>query len=544
MSAQLIPLQKAAPAAPEPAQVPEGGDLSRLLDDYPRILSMEPGPLRLDDPQQRELMCLRGETGSNRAVLLVSSTHYQLGVDGRFHEYRSLARSHGLIARVVPTTISQIALQYAADAGGGAAELVNSHEKARVIGYIRQAASRNASDLKFQIVGDFCSVRLKIHGRSRAIGELSAEDGYRLMRTLYNSMVAQGQGDLNPRAMQDGQLRAEYARLCGLTGSRVATRPAKDDGLLVTIRLLYASNRNGKSLESLGYNPDQLALIQGRLRRKYGSNLCTGVTGSGKSTTLVACMQQLLRDHGQEIDLITIEDPVEYDISGAGSLQTPMLYDIHDPVARAKAWGDALRNCLRHAPNVLMPGELRDEDGAVTAFNTALSGHQVWSTLHTFDVFSAIQRLIEMGVDTGLVTNPALLTGVVNQSLVRTLCPHCKVPLHAHRDLLKPHLLEQVDRLGEGYKIFLAGPGCSHCEFGVGGREVAAEVMVPTADSMQVYQREGMLAARIHWVTRLGGVTRLAHAVQKMREGRVDPRHIEQDVDPLDTDFVTLGVWP
>ncbi|AGG89136.1 GspE/PulE family protein [Rhodanobacter denitrificans] len=543
MSAQLHTIATDAPA-PAPQNRDAGVDVTRVLEDFPRILSNEPGPLRLDDPLQREVMCLCGKVDSNVAVLLVSSTHYQQGTDDRFTEYRSLARSQGVAARVIQTTVSQIASKYAGEDSAAASKLVDSHEKARVLAYIRQAAARNASDLKFQIVGDFCSVRLKVHGRSRSIGELSAEEGYRLIRSLYNSMVTQGQGDLNPRAMQDGQLRPEYAKLCGLTGSRIATRPAKDDGLLVTFRLLYASNRNGKSLTSLGYTPDQLELLDGMLRRKYGINLFTGVTGSGKSTSLVACMQKLLRDHHQELDLITIEDPVEYDIEGAGSLQTPMLYDIHDPVARAKAWGDALRNCLRHAPNVLMPGELRDGDGAVTAFNIALSGHQVWSTLHTFDVFSAIQRLIEMGVDASLVTNPALLTGVINQSLVRTLCPHCKVPLAEHRDRLEPHLLAQVDRLAHGHEIFIAGPGCRHCEFGVGDREVAAEVLVPNAELMQVYQKEGMLAARIHWVTRLGGVTRLAHALQKMRAGIVDPLHIEQDVDPLDTDFVTLGVWP
>ena len=547
MNAALQPANAVMPPVIPKEMAQADGDI-RVL--YPRVLSAEAGNYKLNDPRARELMCLLSNRDGTSAVLLISATHMRDSVVSSVAEYRQLLQLHGLKFKMINSTDSEIADHYKAGDSQDSESLASSSQQETVLRYIRNAAKQNASDVKFQIGGEWCRVRYKVHGRSKTAHEIKSSEGYQLVRAMFNTMTEQGsgQGNLNESTMQDGQLRADYAVACGLAGSRIATRPAKNRGLLVTLRLLYPERKEVASLDSLGYTPPQRKQINHMLRRRFGINIITGVTGSGKSTTLVACMDHKLRSENQELDLITIEEPIEYDIPGVGGMQTQLTFAANDPEARRTAWDENLRNCLRHAPDILMPGELRDGRGAVTAFNTALSGHAVWTTLHTFDVFSVVKRLIGMGVDPDLVTNPALLTGIINQSLVRVLCPHCKVLMKDHIDTIDEDLLERLrPRVRDLSEVYIVGAGCPHCRFtGVTGRELAAEVLVPNATLMQVYNRPdgGMLAARIFWVKEQNGMTKMAHAISKIAEGRVDPRHVEKDIDPLDTDEINLGIAP
>ena len=194
---------------------------------------------------------------------------------------------------------------------------------------------------------------------------------------------------------------------------RMATLPVRH-GERVTLRLLETGGQR-LGIADLGMSPADQAVFEDVLRRPHGLVLLTGPTGSGKTTTLYAAIQELLK--GDPLNIITVEDPVEYEIPGVAQAEV----DSADKVNFSKA----LKSLLRHDPDVVMIGEIRDSDSLDAAVKAALTGHLVLSTLHTNDAKSTVTRLVDMGLDPNLV--PATLRLAVAQRLVRRLCPECRV---------------------------------------------------------------------------------------------------------------------
>jgi len=193
---------------------------------------------------------------------------------------------------------------------------------------------------------------------------------------------------------------------------RMATLPVRY-GERVTLRLLEAGGRR-LGIGDLGMSAADRAAFDSVLRRPHGLVLLTGPTGSGKTTTLYAAIQELLSV--APLNIITVEDPIEYDIPGVAQAEV----DSADKVNFSKA----LKSILRHDPDVVMIGEIRDSDSLDAAVKAALTGHLVLSTLHTNDARSAVTRLVDMGLDANLV--PATLRLAIAQRLVRRLCPECR----------------------------------------------------------------------------------------------------------------------
>lgn len=512
---------------------------------WTRVLTAERGQFHVEQ-KDREVICILADPTATRAELVVSSAHRLHPLALSFANRLRLAEPKITFeTRYAP--VSEIVALY--DRNGAQTEPEDrdstTDQQEIIKQYIREAAKLGASDVKFNIVGPLCRLRYTVHGRTTTYHELPAAEGYALCRTLYNTMTDDINGTgLDENVMQDGQLSAAVARQCGLVGSRIATRPAKGKGLRMTLRLL-PPNDNSANLTSLGYLPEQVPIIRELTRLKFGIALFSGVTGSGKSTSLKACIEEILVSSNQETDIITIEDPTEYDIEGEGCLQTPLTWKSREPGAQKAAWANALRNCMRHAPNVLMPGEIRDAESAITAYDAAMTGHFIWSTLHVFDAPSILVRLRRLGVDEDLLFNPALSVGLINQALVRKLCPHCRIPYREGAHLLEPELRQRVETYCTPETVYLAGHGCDTCRAtkpGTKGRQVAAEVIRTNAEFMRVFQTEGMNAARIYWVREMGGITKIAHAIRHINAGETDPRHAEQDVGPLNTDHIHLGV--
>ncbi|MCC6512197.1 MAG: type II/IV secretion system protein, partial [Pirellulaceae bacterium] len=221
-------------------------------------------------------------------------------------------------------------------------------------------------------------------------------------------------------------------------------------GERMTLRLLGSHSEN-MSLSGLGMREDDLQAFQQATSRPHGLVLLTGPTGSGKSTTLYVAIEQLLRTRGGNV--ITIEDPVEYEIVGASQVEI----DSADKVNFSKA----LRSLLRHDPDVVMIGEIRDAETASIAVKASLTGHLVFSTLHTNTAAGVVTRLIDMGVEPFLVA--ATVRRSVAQRLVRRLCPHCRSP----RSLTEAEVL--MLSLTDNYRTDLVGrtvyepTGCIVC---------------------------------------------------------------------------------
>ena len=305
---------------------------------------------------------------------------------------------------------------------------------------------------------------------------------------------------------QDGHI--EFTGKTGRIDIRVSTVPTVF-GEAVELRLLDRS-ASLISLHDLGMNPQTLDGFDKCLRKTHGIVLVTGPTGSGKTTTLYAGLNKI---YSPTVKMITIEDPVEYQLEGIN--QMPV-----NP-KRGLTFATGLRHILRHDPDIIMVGEIRDRETAEIAIRAALTGHLVFSTLHTNDAAGAITRLIDMGIEPFLLASS--LEGILAQRLVRRICPKCKEPYKPDENLLKS-LNGSVK--SDGDVRFYHGAGCNHCnQTGMTGRTGIFELlritsrireMIPTRPSTEQIMRE---APADH-------VSMVCDGIGKVLEGVTTPEEI------------------
>ena len=247
---------------------------------------------------------------------------------------------------------------------------------------------------------------------------------------------------------------------------RISTLPNLQ-GEKVVIRIVDTSQAR-LNLETLGFSIDMLKQFRKQLASPHGLILVTGPTGSGKSTTLYAALNEI---NSPERNVCTVEDPIEYNLRSINQFQ------VHDKIGLN--FGTVLRSLLRQDPDVIMVGEIRDNDTAKTAVQAALTGHLVLSTLHTNDAPSAVVRLNNIGVESFLVS--ASLDAILAQRLIRKICPHCKTDYEP-----TPNIKHAMEKLGHGTDTLQRGEGCSKCNgSGYSGRIGAYELFVPNDDIRQ-----------------------------------------------------------
>lgn len=341
-------------------------------------------------------------------------------------------------------------------------ELRTLQEKSRMAPIIRlaniilsKAIKYQASDIHIEPGPKDCRVRYRVDGLLR--------EEMRLPRWVQGALVSRikilANLDIAERRLpQDGAVRvkAEDREL----DLRVSVIPAHH-GEKVVIRVLDQS-KVLITLETLGLASQELALINNLVRRRKGIILVTGPTGSGKTTTLYAMINRL---RSETINLMTVEDPIEYTIEGITQIQTNSEIGL--------TFAKCLRAILRQDPNVVLIGEIRDAETAEIAFRAAMTGHLVLSTLHTNDAPSTISRLIDIGIPRYLVASQ--LVGVMAQRLVRCLCSKCKEAVSVPtEDLI---LLKIPSQMVEGVTFFKA-KGCTYCrQTGYHGRTAIFEIM-------------------------------------------------------------------
>jgi len=285
---------------------------------------------------------------------------------------------------------------------------------------------------------------------------------------------------------------------------RVSTLPVAF-GEKVVMRIFDPDNFM-KDLEELGFYPEESDIFGEFIKRPHGIILVTGPTGSGKTTTLYSTLRYLA---GSEINLMTVEDPIEMVDPRFCQVQVQRQVDV--------TFASALRAILRQDPDVIMVGEIRDEETANMAVQAALTGHLVFSTVHTRDAPGAVTRLAELGVERFLLSS--VLRGVVAQRLVRCICPHCAVEgflSAAQVDALRLKVsLERRDRLRVRY-----GEGCSDCRHtGLYGRTGVFE-MLDIGRRIRGLINEGAGADEIAQAARIEGMESLRDAaIRKLAEG-------------------------
>ena len=310
---------------------------------------------------------------------------------------------------------------------------------------IFQAAEDGASDIHFEPQEDALIVRFRIDGVLQEVQRLPK----RMTAGVTTRLKVLAKLDIAERRKpQDGRISLNAAAAGRMLDVRVATLPTVE-GETVVMRLLDKSKK-APTLEELGLSDEMRAQLSALVTRPTGALLVTGPTGSGKSTTLYAALEQINRP---EINIITVEDPVEYRLSGVNQVQINQRAGL--------TFAAALRSILRSDPDVVMVGEIRDSETAKISIEAALTGHLVLSTLHTNDAPAALTRLNEMGVEPFLTG--AAVTGVLAQRLARRLCTHCcEMYSPSVEELLKARIAPDVAAAADGM-AFYRKRGCPRC---------------------------------------------------------------------------------
>jgi len=310
---------------------------------------------------------------------------------------------------------------------------------------IFQAAEDGASDIHFEPQEDALIVRFRIDGVLQEVQRIPK----RMTPGVTTRLKVLAKLDIAERRKpQDGRISLNAAAAGRMLDVRVATLPTVE-GETVVMRLLDKSKK-APTLEELGLSDEMRAQLSEIVTRPTGALLVTGPTGSGKSTTLYAALDQINRP---EINIITVEDPVEYRLGGVNQVQINQRAGL--------TFAAALRSILRSDPDVVMVGEIRDAETAKISIEAALTGHLVLSTLHTNDAPSVLTRLNEMGVEPFLTG--AAVTGVLAQRLARRLCTHCcEMYTPSVEELLKARVAPDVAAASDGM-VFYRKRGCPRC---------------------------------------------------------------------------------
>jgi general secretion pathway protein E len=340
-------------------------------------------------------------------------------------------------------------------------DLLDADEEAPIIRLINsvlfQAVKDRASDIHVEPFERDLAIRFRIDGILYDI--ISPPKRFQPV-IISRVKIMAGLNIAEKRLPQDGRIRIKLAGK--EVDIRVSTVPTAY-GERVVMRLLDRSATILK-LEELGLNAHKLEMIDTLIHQSHGIVLVTGPTGSGKTTTLYAGLSRI---NSTDKNIITIEDPIEYQLHGVGQIQVNPKIEL--------TFASGLRSILRQDPDVIMVGEIRDSETAKIAIQAALTGHLVFSTLHTNDSCGAITRLIDMGIEPFLVASS--LIAVMAQRLLRRVCPTCRVPYRPSVEEMR-QLGVSADDL-EGRQVYRPGPGCPDCkQTGYRGRLGIHELLI------------------------------------------------------------------
>lgn len=358
---------------------------------------------------------------------------------------------------------------------------------------IRKALDDRASDIHIEPFHDKIHIRYRVDG---ALYELPPPP-----RELHNAMVSRikilSKMDIaEKRIPQDGSFSLQYKG--HKVDMRVSTIPIVS-GEKVVMRILD-KRMDLLDMKALGFEPEQLKLFEAALMRPYGLIFVTGPTGSGKSTTLYAALNKRL---SPEINILTIEDPVEYQISGMNQVQVKPEIGL--------TFASALRAFLRQDPDVILVGEVRDLETAEICIRASLTGHLVLSTLHTNDAVTAVTRLIDIGIQSYLVAGSIAL--VAAQRLIRVLCPHCKEPYQVDPKT-------QADYQIKAETLYKA-KGCPKCrDIGYWGRMAIYEVLPIDEDIRRLITKDANLDALKRIQKEKKYETLLQNGIKKVERGQ------------------------
>jgi type IV pilus assembly protein PilB len=440
-------------------------------------------------------------TGYDVEPWVASETAVKKGIDRHYD-------SAGTMADVMKGIEEELAIVEEEETAESETAALSQAEEAPIVklvnSLIADAVRKGASDIHIEPYEKLLRVRFRIDG---VLHEMMAPP-FKFKSAILSRLKIMADLDIAERRVpQDGRIKIKVVnRVIDL---RVSTLPTIF-GEKIVMRILDKSNLN-IDLEKLGFEPLAMKQFVDAISSPYGMVLVTGPTGSGKTTTLYSALSRI---NTPEVNVMTAEDPVEYNLDGIN--QVLINEDI------GLTFAAALRAFLRQDPNIIMVGEIRDLDTASIATKAALTGHLVLSTLHTNDAPSAIGRLIDMGIEPFLVASSVNM--VLAQRLVRRVCTGCKAKLELSKELRNELQLSDADCKGAE---FLEGAGCVDCSnTGYRGRQGIYEVMPMTTALRELVLERASATAIKRLAVEEGMLTLRRDALMKLRRGLTTPEEV------------------
>ena len=406
---------------------------------------------------------------------------------------------------------------------------------------IARAAAQKVSDVHIE-VADQTTIYFRIDGSMQPVLEYNSQWGESFVRAAFasadisNSSYAQNEYQT---AQKDGRTPLRGTKdlylPAGVLGIRMQFNPIAFGSQYVVMRLLYDNPSQGIKLEQEFNDYEQKLLM--RLRSApTGLVIVAGPTSSGKSTTLVHNMALMLKERRYEINLITVEDPAEQKIFGAH--QMPVVNAVNEE-QREEKFTEALAAALRSDPDTLMVGEIRTLSAAQLTVKGALSGHNVWTTLHANSAMGALTRLLDMGVEAFKLKDETMIRGLVSMRLFKKLCPHCREKLsEKHEHSAYNRVKDMFGELGLN-QVYVRGGGCEYCNgTGTIGRIKAGEIIMTNSEFLSMALGGETEAALKYWLEKMNGRTLKEAAIELMLRGIIGVDELERWVGMLDRPWV------
>ncbi|MHB1630931.1 MAG: GspE/PulE family protein [Acidithiobacillus sp.] len=496
----------------------------------------------------RDIAVLDGDPATGALLYLLAGRQGQTMVQSWVAE----ARRRGAVIRIEPCDMGTLAQIQNVNHASDAANLSVVRNVRRII---TAAVAEKSSDIHMTLRErdggkGYLQVQFRIKGTVEDRMQFTETEGAQMIRAMFQGMAAVADAsfreteDQHAVIVNPALLRSESGQLLGLSGIRLARAPLYD-GMNLAARLLYRLEHTDAARDligMLGYSRRQIRVLRKLARQTMGINPFTGPTGSGKSSTLANMIRTMLIIRpGNRI--ITIEDPVEFEFDSDFVWQYKIA-NANTDEEKSRAFSGKLKTALRQDPDIIMLGEIRGLETAKEAVNAAITGHQVWTTLHVSDPFMIVQRLVAMGIDGFYLQDPKMLSSLIAQRLIKVLCPQCSAP--ADRDALIAGGLDPEDwdnlMTWESERFPISGlrmkgdhKDCKHCGgSGIQGRTVVAQV-IPTDEELLVDMvSHGPMIARKHYEARPNAeISMDAHAALKMLRGMTDPRFVVEMLGPI-----------
>ncbi|NLN77513.1 MAG: Flp pilus assembly complex ATPase component TadA [Armatimonadetes bacterium] len=473
--------------------VPE--HIARTYNLIPISASQSKITIAMDNPMDVEAIDTVGRCSKRRVTpVLAGASRIQSALD---HVYGTGGED---IIASIEEAIGDVEVQSEADLSDDLAEERRQSTQAPVVKTVnlvlQEAVKQRASDIHFEPRANNLEIRYRLDGALQHIRNLPKQ----LQPAILSRIKIMADMDIaEKRLPQDGRIKVKIANK--RIELRISSLPTQY-GERIVIRIFDRAAQQ-LTIESLGMADQQQEVFDRLIRKPHGIILVTGPTGSGKTTTLYSALNEI---RSTETNIMTCEDPIEYELEGISQSQIN--------VRAGLTFASQLRAILRQDPDIILVGEIRDKETAEVAFQAAMTGHLVFSTLHCNDAPSAITRLIDMGVEPYLIGSSVI--GVLAQRLVRTLCPRCKVPYTPTPDELA--VISQVAQDADAQ--FYAPSSCGACnDRGYSGRMAVFELMAVDEDIRRLTLSSPTSDQVRELALTKGMKTMNDHAAEKIRAG-------------------------